>query len=510
MRGMIFALSVALVLAACTGDTRTSGPATSPEPSASPSPTRHVARAIEVFRDVNYLSEPEGGKGSSLLDVYAPTDAGPWPVVVMLHGGGETKDGYEGWATKAAKRGAVVFVPTWSRMNNDVAATLTPREVRASLVTAISDIAAAVRFARGTATSYGGDPEHLTLFGHSFGAMGATMEAFSGAPASTSGLEGAGSTIPESLVVFDPDYLLASFSDDFLASDPGLMHVFTPWDYLGRQVDFPVTMLDSVTPELGRDASDVWVEGSWLAVRDPSGELRRGLELLGAFEVGTYLNGAGMKLFAERLRADGDTVTYVTLTDSTHWKLGDEGMESLLGALVPDASASTSSTIASPTASSSGASTVASAAPSMTGDMATFTSAGPAYSFNYPSSWKKVEGKPSHPVTLSPDLGPNWVELTLDEVHPGTTLDTYERVSRMQATKWGFVVDTTHQATMGGQPALVIECTKMNAMVLSRIAQFFTINGGYAYMLTLNGPDDSFAADYRTVASMAESFRFGD
>ena len=38
--------------------------------------------------------------------------------------------------------------------------------------------------------------------------MGATMEAFSRAPASEGGLEGAGSTIPESLVVFDGDYLL--------------------------------------------------------------------------------------------------------------------------------------------------------------------------------------------------------------------------------------------------------------------------------------------------------------
>lgn len=341
MRRTILALTAALVLAACTGDTQTSGPTTSAEPTASPSATGHVARAIEVFRDVNYLSEPEGGKGSSLLDVYAPTEAGPWPVVVMLHGGGETKDGYEGWATKAAKRGAVVFVPTWSRMNNDVGATITPRELRAALTTAIGDIAAAVRFARGTAAGYGGDPERLTLFGHSFGAMGATMEAFSGAPASTSGLEGAGSTIPESLVVFDPDYLLASFSDDFLTNDPGLMHVFTPWDHLGRRVDFPITMLDAASPELGRDASDVWVEDSWLAVRDPSGELRRSLEQIGAFEGGTYLNGAAMQLAAERLRAAGDTVTYVTLTDSTHWKLGDKGIESLLDALVPEASAST-------------------------------------------------------------------------------------------------------------------------------------------------------------------------
>ena len=43
-----------------------------------------------------------------------------------------------------------------------------------------------------------------------------------------------------------------------------------------------------------------------------------------------------MRLLAERLRADGDTVTYVILTDSTHWDLGRKGMQSLLDALVPN------------------------------------------------------------------------------------------------------------------------------------------------------------------------------
>ena len=340
MRRTIAALTT-LVLAACggsgiAGNSPSASPSSSGTAAASPSATDHVERAVRVFRDVRYLSEPEGGKGTSLLDVYAPKDAGPWPVVVMLHGGGETKDGYEGWATEAARRGAVVFVPTWSRMDNDVAATLTSREFRAALVTAIGDIAAAVRFARGTAASYGGNPEDLTLFGHSYGAMGATMEAFSGIPAAESGLHGAGSTIPESLVVFDADYLLASFGDDLLARDPSLMHVFTPWDHLGQQVDFPITMLDSVTPELSRNAWDAWDEGSWLDTRDPSGDLRRALEAMGVFDDDLYTNGDGMWLLAERMRADGDSVTYVTLTDSSHWELGPLGWESMLEALVPD------------------------------------------------------------------------------------------------------------------------------------------------------------------------------
>ena len=63
-----------------------------------------MVHPIRDVRDVRYMSKAEGSKGSALLDVYAPTDAGPWPVVVMLHGGGTTKDDYEGWATKTARR----------------------------------------------------------------------------------------------------------------------------------------------------------------------------------------------------------------------------------------------------------------------------------------------------------------------------------------------------------------------------------------------------------------------
>ena len=175
-------------------------------------------------------------------------------------------------------------------------------------------------------------------------------------------------------------------------------------------------------------------------------------------------------------------------------------------------SASTSSTTSSPAAPSPAASSI-STAPSMAGDLATFTSTSPAYSFRYPSSWAKEEGTSSHPVTLSPESGPNWVELTLDKVRSGTTLDAYRQVYRKQVAQWGFTVVATHPATMGGQPALVIESTKMTGP-LSRTAAFFTISGDYVYMLTLNGPDDPFDADYfdtdyRTVVSMAESFGFG-
>ena len=172
-------------------------------------------------------------------------------------------------------------------------------------------------------------------------------------------------------------------------------------------------------------------------------------------------------------------------------------------------SASTSSTTSSPGAQSPAPSSIASTAPSMAGDVATFTSTHPAYSFRYPSSWKKEEGTSDHALTIYPRSGPNWVELTLDRVPSGTTLDVYKRVYRKQAAKWGFVVVAIRRATMGGRPALVIGCTSISGMSGSRTAAFLTLRRGYVYMLTLNGPADSFEADYQTVVSMARSFRFG-
>jgi hypothetical protein len=239
-----------------------------------------------------------------------------------------------------AQRGAVVFVPDWGIVINKFGmfgATLTPKELRAALPVEMGDVAAIIRFARANGPTYGGDPENLTLFGHSGGANQALMEPFSGAAASEGALAGAGSSIPERAVVFDADYLLAGTSmwDEVLAGEPGVMQLLTPWPSLGRRVEFPITIIGSGDPGLSRKLGDPWATDSWFVVRDPSGDIRRGLEKLGAFEGDRITNESIEQLLVERLEADDDTVTYVRLTDSSHEYLSPEGMESLLDALLP-------------------------------------------------------------------------------------------------------------------------------------------------------------------------------
>ena len=328
------ALLAALTLAACGG----SGNTVSSSPTATGGASPISARDVQIVRDVRYMTQRAGWIPAT-LDVYAPKQAGPWPLVVMLHGGGLPRYWLTGWAVRAAQRGAVVFVPDWGLADAQLPnpATVSPGKLRVTSVEGRGDLAAVVRFARGTATRYGGDPAHLTLFGHSAGANEAAMEAFSGISASKGGLEGAGSSTPESLVLFDPDLLLAGdpMWDKYLAADPGILQVLTPWQYVDQPVEFTVTVLGSGDPTLTRHARNVWAKDSWFAVRDPSGELRRGLEKVGAFSGGRFVNDGALKLLVKRLRAAGDAASYVQLADSTHVRLGEDGMASLLDALVP-------------------------------------------------------------------------------------------------------------------------------------------------------------------------------
>lgn len=180
--------------------------------------------------------------------------------------------------------------------------------------------------------------------------------------------------------------------------------------------------------------------------------------------------------------------------------------------------ASTSSTASGPTAPSSAtpsmsrstASMSPSTAPPTAGDMATFTSISPAYSFRYPSSWKETEGASrTVPVTLRESAVTGGVSLTLDKVPPGTTLAAYGRGMQRRLIRRGFSVASTQPATMGEQPALVTQYTQVKWMIRFIYARFFTINGDHAYILTYGTADKYFDPDYPTVVSIAASFRFG-
>jgi hypothetical protein len=122
--------------------------------------------SVEVTKDVEYLTLLEPDAPVQKLDVYAPTEPGPWPVVLVLHAWFQSKENsaYTSFGEELAGRGVVVFVPErrspcslLSECAGDNGRDL--REVHESW-------ACAVRFARERAADYGGDAGRITVFGH--------------------------------------------------------------------------------------------------------------------------------------------------------------------------------------------------------------------------------------------------------------------------------------------------------------------------------------------------------
>jgi len=114
-------------------------------------------------RDVAY-----GPDHRQQLDVYVPSGpaAGPRPIVVFFYGGSwnsGVKNGYGFVGRALAAKGFVVAIPDYR---------LVP-QVRFPAF--LEDGAAAVRWIRGHAAQYGGDPDRVVLAGHSAGAYNAAM-----------------------------------------------------------------------------------------------------------------------------------------------------------------------------------------------------------------------------------------------------------------------------------------------------------------------------------------------
>jgi acetyl esterase/lipase len=116
--------------------------------------------AVEVTEDVDVTS-------SRTMDVYAPTEGAPWPVVVLWHGQPPTLDAPNSersdmapLAAVVAEQGAVVF-------NVSYGAT-TPAEF-------VNDNGCSLQLVVESAADFGGDPERVVVVGNSFGGAAALV-----------------------------------------------------------------------------------------------------------------------------------------------------------------------------------------------------------------------------------------------------------------------------------------------------------------------------------------------
>jgi acetyl esterase/lipase len=268
-----------------------------------------------------------------VLDVYAPTRAGPWPVVVMFSAGAD-KGELSTHGRRVADLGFVVFNATWGAGRQNTAPTYD--EARAIG----SQAACAVDFARAHAAEYGGDPATMIVFGYSKGANTGALVAFA-RPEPTAGCLG-GATLGaiDALVTWDGDWLLQTTFlpwDQLLASDPRLMTSLTPWTYFAEHKDLRVVMLASETPkggdlDLDRPLPDPEAMSAFFAPRDPSGVQRTQLEANGALTDGILDLREAQELLYSVLKEQGSPVSLDVLPGSTHISLSDAGWKVFLAA----------------------------------------------------------------------------------------------------------------------------------------------------------------------------------
>ncbi len=128
---------------------------------ASTSKTGTAEYELSVTRELAYTSDE-----AWQLDVLAPPETGPWPVVVLIPGGYQVRDAYEPFANAIAKQGAVVY-------NVDVEAFPPGAETS-------EHVACAVRYAKATAADHGGEASRITVVGHSAGAVLGMVVALTG------------------------------------------------------------------------------------------------------------------------------------------------------------------------------------------------------------------------------------------------------------------------------------------------------------------------------------------
>jgi hypothetical protein len=311
----------------------------SPSPAGAPAATFSTATYNVAYESANPLLVP------GVLNVYAPAKAGPWPVVVLFPAMDRASLGEK--ARRVADLGFVVFVPEWGAVPEGADDTPTYEWFVANNAQG----ACAVEFARAHAAEYGGDPGTMIVFGHSAGAhLGATV-AFARPEPSAGCLAGTMLGAIDALITWEGDWLIHEIHppqsplqwDDLLAADPRIFDAVTPWTYLAKDKDLKVVILVSEDPNaslesefpgiiVDRPVGDPWAAGSWLAVRDPSGDLRRQLEANRALADGKLGLVESQQLLYTVLKAQGNPASLDVMPDSSHAWLAGKGLDVFLAA----------------------------------------------------------------------------------------------------------------------------------------------------------------------------------
>ncbi len=191
--------------------------------------------AVSVIRDVPFTP-------ALSIDVFTPVAPGPWPVVVLFHGGGWAGGAPEDMvplATALAAGGAVVFNAPYRLALGG-----------GGYPSTFEDAACAVRFGRQRARRFGGDPAVVAVVGYSAGAHIGAVTALAGDSFSGDCSIPAGSAFPDVFVgvagPYDTDLLdplLAMFFGTDRAVDPRPWEDGNPFTHIGGNPDLRVRLV---------------------------------------------------------------------------------------------------------------------------------------------------------------------------------------------------------------------------------------------------------------------------
>lgn len=220
--------------------------------------------------------------GVTVTDVFAPGDADGLPVVVMLHGTGGERQVMEPLARAVAAKGAVVYVPDWPVIDQMAAL---PADDDEPFRRQAEAVVCALRYARRTAADFGGDPDDLTVFGHSGGAAAGARVALVEAPLPWPGIDcdPTLSHLPERFIATGGDFVgLYQYStrcpDLFEPYDPMTieptnadLEVRLIHGYYDTAVDARVSLLfDEHLTVCGIDSAVIATDTGHSELRDPS------------------------------------------------------------------------------------------------------------------------------------------------------------------------------------------------------------------------------------------------
>lgn len=218
-------------------------------------PTATATPPVKVARDMTYTLPLQPGAHEWLIDVYVPAAAGDWPAVVVMEGALTRQSyGHQILAQTIAEQGAVVFVASLS----DVEGTeMFTRDNGAGLREDMENGACAVRFARATASQYGGRSDRVIVIGSRGGGWTGLMISLigddvervwdefaarrGGSPRQLECTAGDGvSGRPDALIGYAGAYL---WFDQVKNEDPDLFKVVDPNSYIGSNRDVVLRLI---------------------------------------------------------------------------------------------------------------------------------------------------------------------------------------------------------------------------------------------------------------------------